>query len=325
MFRDWILRATVSFPIASFEELVEEMLIAAEHPQDLDRIERVLAGAVRLAGDMPGDAAELIAPLKSPMKRFAERRHWGADFKTPRFALHDVCLAWAGTRPENVAVEADDPTAVIALRNQSIIEAILSGEERIQYSAPTHAGCWIDPVTVVERSLAAVDANAPKSLGLADQCLALLRLAPDNRRQALTAASGLEGDWGLAVRYALGDDGPLCRTPGLAVAAARSRAPFGVDENVASIPSAAAAGGQRPPSFTSSIVWDPPEDDSDCVRLLISVDEPGAKGVDFGAERIGFRSPGAKRPEGCQSVAYHANRDVERAGHAEHLGPISMY
>ena len=49
--------------IATFEELIDEALVAIEHPQDLDRVERVLAGAVRFAAERPANAAELLAPL----------------------------------------------------------------------------------------------------------------------------------------------------------------------------------------------------------------------------------------------------------------------
>ena len=50
-------------PIETFTELVDEALVAIEHPADLDRVERVLAGAVAFAADRPADEASLIAPL----------------------------------------------------------------------------------------------------------------------------------------------------------------------------------------------------------------------------------------------------------------------
>ena len=45
-------------PIATFAELVDEALVAVEHPDDLDRVERVLAGALRFAADRPKNEAQ---------------------------------------------------------------------------------------------------------------------------------------------------------------------------------------------------------------------------------------------------------------------------
>jgi Family of unknown function (DUF6493) len=49
--------------IATFEELIDEALVAIEHPHDLDRVERVLAGALGFAAERPANATELLAPL----------------------------------------------------------------------------------------------------------------------------------------------------------------------------------------------------------------------------------------------------------------------
>src|SRR5262249_11135472 len=57
-------------PISTFEELVDQALVAIEHPNDLDRVETVLAGAVRFAADRPPDASRLLAPLGRSLKRF---------------------------------------------------------------------------------------------------------------------------------------------------------------------------------------------------------------------------------------------------------------
>ena len=118
-------------PIEDFTELVDEALIAAEHPEDLDRVERVLAGAIGFAGRVPGNASELLAPLQAPLKRFAGRSIWPADSITPRFALQNVLLALSGGQPEEFQAEVNDPTAVISLRTKSIVDAILAGEPHV--------------------------------------------------------------------------------------------------------------------------------------------------------------------------------------------------
>src|SRR5262249_15803912 len=97
-------------------------------------------------------------------------------------------------------------------------------------SAPTHTGGWIDPVELVKR------AKHWETLGqepdIADQVLALLRLAPDGRADALGSVGKLAGDFGQALPYALG----MSEKPGANVAlwavAARSRAPFADDPSV---------------------------------------------------------------------------------------------
>jgi hypothetical protein len=60
----------------------------------------------------------------------------------------------------------------------------------MQMSGPTHRGFWIDPRVLVERSKEAAK-DGVALLGIADQVLALLRLAPDRRPEALTAARGI--------------------------------------------------------------------------------------------------------------------------------------
>jgi hypothetical protein len=92
-------------------------------------------------------------------------------------------------------------------------------------AAPTHQGGWIDPLVLVERLRDFQDVSAQADIY--DQAQSLLRLAPDHRPAALRKAAQLEGEFGEALRYALGDEqariGP---TAALWVAAARARDPF---------------------------------------------------------------------------------------------------
>jgi hypothetical protein len=92
-------------------------------------------------------------------------------------------------------------------------------------SAPTHLGGWIEPVALVERWL--TWQSTGESPDLHEQVLALLRLAPEGRREMLNAAQSLEGEPGEAVRFALGEDGRTGRNAALWLAAWRSRQPFG--------------------------------------------------------------------------------------------------
>jgi hypothetical protein len=90
-------------------------------------------------------------------------------------------------------------------------------------SAPTHAGGWIDPVTLVERLMA--DTPAEPDEFEADLIQALFRLAPSRRKEALDAARGLPGEPGDAVRHALGADGVPRSKSALWRAAAEARKP----------------------------------------------------------------------------------------------------
>jgi hypothetical protein len=257
-------------PIATFEELVDEALVAIEHPHDLDRVERVLAGALRFSADRPADAEKIFGPLARSLQRYRSSSEDGRDWSTPRGALQIVLSAFTTARPGGCAVAESDPHAVIVLRTTAMQQAIGGRVPRIQLSAPTHRGHWVDPEVLVERSRAATAPGTAPLLGVADQILALLRLAPDRRKQALEAACALPGEWGAALRYALGGDappggirspsiaaalrqalggGPVGRTRSLWIAAARARAPFDDDPQVAALVQGPLRGADQAPCF----------------------------------------------------------------------------
>jgi hypothetical protein len=233
-------------PIETFTEFVDEALVAIEHPADLDRVERVLAGAVAFAARRPADEASLIAPLAKSLKRYTGKN--SGDWVTPRGTLQIVLSAFLGATPPEFTVLDGDPRAVVALRTAAMERAIREGIPSLQLSAPTHAGCWIDPMVLVDRSRRAAGSDAPTLLGVADQVMALLRLAP-NREQALGAACVLGGEWGAALRYALGGEESIGATPSIWVAAARSRAPFGEHPRLAELLGESAPGLDLPPSL----------------------------------------------------------------------------
>jgi hypothetical protein len=257
-------------PIATCEELVDEALVAIEHSHDLDRVERVLAGALRFSADRPANAEEIFAPLARSLQRYWSRNEEERDWSTPRGALQIVLSAFTTARPVECAVAESDPHAVIVLRTTAMQQAIRARVPRIQLSEPTHRGHWIDPGVLVERSRAATAPGAAALLGVADQILAVLRLAPDRRKQALEAACALPGEWGAALRYALGGDappggirspsiaaalrqalggGPVGRTRSLWIAAARARAPFDDDPQVAALVQGPLRGADQAPRF----------------------------------------------------------------------------
>ena len=251
-------------------------LRALETPGDLDLVERVLAGALRFAATRPDDAARLLGPLGKSLKRPTPAR-WA----TPRGALQLVLSAFFDAEPIAFAVHEQDPRAVIVERAQAMARAIRGRVAATQFSAPTHRGAWIDPLVLVERAALASPGAPP--LGLSDQILALLRLAPDHRAEALKVARNIAGEWGAALRYALGGNEPIGKTAALWIAAARARAPFEDDPKVRGLVAESTFGVDLAPRFS----WSTRPRDGGWVELFLHAGDPVGKGVNFGKEGLG--------------------------------------
>src|SRR5205823_4661459 len=90
-------------------------------------------------------------------------------------------------------------------------------------STPTHRAGWIDPRVLASRTLKLGE----RSTDIFDQVLALLRLAPEHRSEALKTVATVAGEWGDALRYGLGGSPPSHIGPSAAlwIAAARARTP----------------------------------------------------------------------------------------------------
>jgi Family of unknown function (DUF6493) len=270
--------------IATFEELIDEALVAIEHPHDLDRVERVLAGAVRFAAERPANAAEVLAPLARSMKHYRVRDHDGSDAKTPRGALQIVMCALLGDTPSGVQVAEGDPRAIMVLRTATMAEAICSRTTCIQLSVPTHQGFWIDARVLVARSKDAAGQGL-LLLGVADQILALLRLAPDHRSEALKAAQDLDGEWGAALRYALGGTAINGKTRSLWVAAARARAPFDQDTKLAKLLGVDVRGADLPPRLAPRVSYR--SYSSNKMFAVVAVATDGSEGDERAGQRPG--------------------------------------
>ena len=113
----------------------------------------------------------------------------------------------------------------------ALAERCAKGEAAELLATPTHAGGWIDPRELVRRAKLL---DSVKQDGDAiDQIQALLRLAPEHRSTALKAARTVSGEFGQALRYALGGVEKIGADSALWVAAARARSPFLDDEKIA--------------------------------------------------------------------------------------------
>jgi Family of unknown function (DUF6493) len=289
-------RAKAITAITTFEGLIDEALVAIEHPHDLDRVERVLAGAVRFAADRPSNAAELLAPLARSLKRYRKRGHDGSDARAPLGSLRIVMCALLGDKLSGFWAAEGDPRAIMVLRTAAMAHAICARTTCTQLSAPTHQGFWIDPHVLVARSKDMARRGVPL-LGIADQILALLRLAPDHRSEVLKAARDIDGEWGAVLRYALGGNVMNGKTRSLWVAAARARTPFDQDTRLAKLFGGDVRGADLPLRLTPHVSYRSYGSNKTFSRVAVATDENDSN--DTGDAWARQRSGRLAEPERC--------------------------
>jgi hypothetical protein len=242
-------------PIEDLDTLLERFAAVLEDPSSPDEVERVLDAVSRLCDQHPTDFHDRAAPLRAQALEvlknigrtewFESALRWGLARLAVRWterAAPDEWDAIIGTVGPGSGVTLTQPRELYtdagagrsALFQARLAGIVRRGARRLAaplLSAPTHAGGWIDPRTLVDRAKVwQTLGQFPSNL---DRALALLRLAPDRRSAALKEAETVEGEFGEALRYALGGEvesiGP---TDTLWIAAARARAPFADDDRV---------------------------------------------------------------------------------------------
>jgi hypothetical protein len=245
-------------PIEDLDELVDVFAHILKETDDPMEVERVLDGVSRLCDQKRDDFASRTGPLR---KRAMDRL--GKLLAGPFVGcgvLADLCgvaRAWPCgevVMPGMEQVHAFDktlhdfrydrpkekvtffvyhlPTARTFLSHRALALAQRSaiGDAAALLAAPTHAGGWIDPRELVQRSLLSDSLN--READSIDQIQALLRLAPEHRRIALKTGRKICGEFGEALRYALGGEEKIGANPSLWVAAARARSPLADDERL---------------------------------------------------------------------------------------------
>jgi hypothetical protein len=242
-------------PIDDFVEFVDAALVAVERPDNVEQVERVLAAALRFSSRRPDHAERILAPLGKSLAKFKRTRFDHSEWGTPRGALQIVLTAWFVGEPQLGFVHKGDPALVSFLRAHAAAHVIRARKSATHLSEPTHRGFWIDPIIAVERSRAIEAQEAPPPLGLADKILTLLRLAPDRRLDALRAARTLGGEWGAALRFALGGDDEAGATEALWAAARDVRQKLVPDRNNTSSQTVAGECGNLS-SWRSENIWD---------------------------------------------------------------------
>ncbi|GAA2830318.1 DUF6493 family protein [Crossiella cryophila] len=196
-------------------------LLADEHQADL--FLAVLGGASRVDGDVAGAVAPLVKRARKVLG--------GRQPSLLQQLVGSLVLGLAGQ--EVVPPELGSGWQ-LPLRHR--VAALLAGTA-VPVSAATHEGGWLDPVVFVTRM---IEHPAVAEVDVVD---ALLRLAPEGRREALALAAGLSGPYAEVVRYALGGDGVVAED-WVGLAATRARYPEAAD------PLAALRGEPRP-----EVVW----------------------------------------------------------------------
>lgn len=205
------------------DDLAERVAALLEDQSDPFELELVLAGLARIP-----EAAELLSPVVKRAKSVYRRLPSG-----PGAEIAALVLAVAGhAQPWPNRVPAG-----FEFSDTRLVE-IAGSPRRTLLATPTAEGGWISPDVLVER--AHTMNGAPL---LSDAVAALLRLAPEGRDDALPRASTVDGEFGEALRYALGGGAAPIRTPALWVAAARTRSPFSDDEYLLSAGLAGAGRG----------------------------------------------------------------------------------
>jgi hypothetical protein len=220
-------------PIQTLDELLERLTVAVEGLDDAIEFELLLDGLSRLCDQWPEDMPARVKPLVQRLSELATEpmglvhATWGLGLRallcrlvlrwcSPTFALAGVTL-----RPERRAL------LLFLQKRLDALEYRLRRQQAAPLLAcPTHRQGWIEPAELGRRLAWYQASNLEPNVH--DFIQGLLRLAPDNRTEALGVAADLRGPHGVAFRFALGaplEDMSL-PTP-LFITASRARAPRG--------------------------------------------------------------------------------------------------
>ena len=222
-------------PIASFEELNAEWLRVLEDPSDPLDVERVVDGLSRWGAAKPDEFAKTIGPLAKRAKAIVDRQPddrlqflmaWLASV----YAAETDIRQWS-TRRETGAESMDSAAGqetgafaeVFAFRAVEVLLQIQDDHRLPMISAPTDSRGYVAAEAMLARYAEYVSEGVKP--GMTDMALALLRLAPERRAEALEALEPKD-EVEHAVAFALGSDIPIGKTGWLWVAAAAARRPY---------------------------------------------------------------------------------------------------
>ncbi len=233
------LRASPVSRIDDANELLREFAAVLEDPSDALAVERVLEALPRYRGaDL--DCAALAQRATTIIERYVDP----SDEDPIQRNLARLAQAWhtgEAFEPWTYRAEEYSGASVAPLFAQRLADLwAAEGADAFLLSSPTDTRGCIEPATLAARAQASTLASP------ADQVLALLRLGPDGRDAALAAAGNVPGEFGQALRHALGGTGEVIGDRAeLWIAAARARDPLGDDARVAERHGSTGPGGAR--------------------------------------------------------------------------------
>lgn len=209
-------------------DTLERLAAALDGVVDAEELELVLAGIAARCDTVPAGS--------SGVARRAARL-----VPDP---LAVAAVAWLDGTPPPSAEDGRHAGQFLSNRVHAVARYAASRRPRLLLATPTHRGGFLDPTELVRRCAG----RRHDELGddRLDCIQALLRLAPGRREEALAAAGACPGEFGDALRYALGGPAPPAarrllglrhdgRTPSLWLAAARARRPDEADELVSAL------------------------------------------------------------------------------------------
>ncbi|MDJ0873611.1 MAG: DUF6493 family protein [Gammaproteobacteria bacterium] len=221
-------------PLDSVDALFDAVARALDEVHTADEIERLLDGVSRLCSLSSADFRRRAASLLNQIGDvFGSGTGTGliSSNGSTSWVLRDLLVIWltGGHQPTATSryFQRPGPIPFFEARVRELTRRVANRRAAPLLAAPSHAGGWIAPLSLVER-LAALEIEgtlAPRF----DLTQALLRLAPQARAPALSAAALLRSPAARVVRFALGDDeGPSVLDQAdapLWLAAARARWP----------------------------------------------------------------------------------------------------
>jgi hypothetical protein len=206
-------RAAPVEPIQTADDLLDRVAHAIEDIDTALEAERILDGISRLHNVIPENFERRSAPIANRFSPY-DRERFEAGELSVNIASDTVrLLIWQwlrGVKPVSFVgriyrfiAGPDGMDAFFHGRVEAVRRRMGEGTVAPVLSFPTHSPAWVDPVVFVERWLECEKAGVEPDIH--DVIQGLLRLAPDQRDEALPLAKHIKHPWSTPLRWALGD------------------------------------------------------------------------------------------------------------------------
>src|SRR5207245_3735031 len=153
---------------------------------DADSFELLLDGLSRLCAQRPDDFQARLAPLLHRVHQLFKDPGYAYWWGSMRGGLMQLIRTWCESSWKPMVVHHDHklhPIGFLLYRFQELEIRLHRRRSAPMLACPTHHGGWIDPQILVERLRQWHDTGLEQSRY--DFIQALLRLAPDHRKEAL--------------------------------------------------------------------------------------------------------------------------------------------